>query len=87
MTPEWLKFQWIGTPPLKLDQSTELYYKISRYGLNIKSKVRITSYRPPHLFIDEQVNGLFDKWRHIHQFESFVGGTLITDRIKLPITL
>ena len=86
ITPEWLNFEWIGTPPLKLDQNTELTYKMSIYGLNIKSKTKITSYKPPNLFIDEQTNSLFDKWRHIHQFQSFAGGTLIIDRMNYQLS-
>ena len=86
ITPEWLHFQWIGADPLKLDQNTELNYKISIYGLNIKSKTKITSYKPPHLFIDEQTNSLFDKWRHIHEFQSFAGGTLIIDRMNYQLS-
>ena len=89
ITPEWLNFEWIKPLPLKLNQDTELNYKISMYGLNIKSKTKITAYNPPHLFIDEQEGGLFYKWRHIHQFQSFAGGTLIIDRInyQLPYKL
>ena len=86
ITPEWLNFQWVKDPPLKLNQDTELNYKISIYGLSIKSKTKITSYKPPDLFIDEQTSGLFDKWQHIHQFQSFVGGTLITDRINYQLS-
>ena len=71
---------------LKLDQNTELTYKMSIYGLNIKSKTKITSYKPPNLFIDEQTNSLFDKWRHIHQFQSFAGGTLIIDRMNYQLS-
>ncbi len=85
MTHPWLNFQWIGTSPLKLDQNTELKYKISIYGLNIKSKIKITTYNPPHLFIDEQSNGLFSKFRHIHQFQSFAGGTLIVDLLNYQL--
>ena len=88
-TPEWLNLEWIKPLPLKLNQDTELNYKISIYGLNVKSKVKITAYNPPHLFVDEQEGGLFHKWRHIHQFQSFAGGTLIIDRMnyQLPYKL
>lgn len=79
------KLQLIEPYPSRIEKDVEIDYNINMYGLNIKSKSKITTYKPPDLFVDEGVKGLFHKWRHVHQFQSLAGGTLIEDRVNYQL--
>ena len=83
------RFQLIEPYPSRIEKNVEMDYKIHIYGLNIKTKTKIVAYKPPDLFVDEEVRGLFHKWRHLHKFQSLAGGTLIEDCInyQLPYRL
>lgn len=41
---------------------------------------QVTAFDPPDSFVDEQVSGLFLRFRHVHRFAAVDGGTLMTDR-------
>ena len=41
---------------------------------------RITEFDPPHMFVDEMVEGPFGAFRHQHRFEP--GGTRMTDVVR-----
>lgn len=51
------------------------------FGLPWRMTSRISEYRPPGRFVDEQVSGPFRLWRHEHRFEPVGGGveTLMID--------
>ena len=89
ITPPWLKFEWIASPPSKIQQGSEIDYKICIYGVNIKTRTKIVSYNPPKLLVDEKLKGPFRRWRHTHYFQSLAEGTLVTDHVnyELPYKL
>ncbi len=84
ITPPWLKFQ-VNTPSLRIKDNLEIDYKIGIYGLNIKAKTKVVICKPPDLFVDEEIKGLFHKWRHSHKFISLAGGTLIQDSVNYQL--
>jgi ligand-binding SRPBCC domain-containing protein len=43
---------------------------------------RITQLDRPDVFVDEMVEGLFSSLRHVHEFSSREGGTLMVDRLE-----
>ncbi len=46
---------------------------------------RHTSYQPPSLFVDEQVEGPFRSWRHEHRMEAVGNATRLTDHITFHL--
>jgi len=50
---------------------------------------RITQFTFPGSFTDEQIRGPFKSFRHVHEFESAPGGSIMTDRVEFtaPIGL
>ena len=49
------------------------------FGVKQQLTSRITRYERPHLFVDEMVRGAFHSFRHVHEFISISGGTLMVD--------
>ena len=47
----------------------------------------ITSYNPPHRFVDEQLSGPYSFWHHTHTFEAVAGGTMIRDHVRYLLPL
>jgi ligand-binding SRPBCC domain-containing protein len=48
-------------------------------GLTWTLASRITEFEPPMRFVDEQVSGPFESFRHEHRFEATPGGTRMVD--------
>ena len=89
ITPKYLKFS-IKTPlPITMEEGQVIEYKIRLRGIPMKWKSRISSYNPPHSFIDEQIKGPYSYWHHTHIFKVNGNGTDIIDHVKynLPFGL
>ena len=62
-------------------------YQIRMFGFPFKWRTRITSWNPPHEFVDEQMSGPYKEWVHTHSFRGSSGGTLISDVVKYRLPL
>lgn len=70
LTPDFLNFNILTKLPIKMQEGTEIEYKLKLYGVPIKWKSLITSWNPFESFVDEQIKGPYAKWVHTHIFES-----------------
>lgn len=52
------------------------------FGLRQRFTARITELQRPHLFVDELVRSTFRAMRHIHDFRSIGGATIMTDALE-----
>jgi ligand-binding SRPBCC domain-containing protein len=52
------------------------------FGIKQRLTSRITRFERPQLFIDEMVRGAFHSFRHVHEFKSITGGTLMVDEFS-----
>lgn len=58
------------------------------FGIRWRMTSRISAWDPPRYFVDEQVSGPFQYWRHAHHFESDgYGGTIMRDVIEFAAPL
>lgn len=48
-------------------------------------KVKLTFFKRPYLFIDEQVEGNFKSMKHEHYFKEIQNGTLLIDQFRYEI--
>ena len=73
--------------PLHIDMKTGqvIDYLIRLKGIKICWSSIISSYDPPHSFVDEQIKGPFTNWVHSHSFKEKNGGTIIIDHVKYSI--
>ncbi len=56
-------------------------------GIRQRLTSRITEYEPPLRFVDEQVEGAFAWFRHVHEFAPFEGGTRMVDDFSYGVPL
>src|SRR6188508_1510958 len=88
ITPPQLNIQILTPTPLKTQKGTLIDYRIRLRGLPIKWRTEITSWDPPHAFIDEQLSGPYKQWIHEHRFtEIDAGTTLIEDNVRYRLPL
>jgi ligand-binding SRPBCC domain-containing protein len=63
----------------------EVTWRAWHFGLPIRMTSRITEMQAPDRFVDEQVQGPFRRFRHVHEFSQDLEGTTMIDRIEFEI--
>ena len=82
LTPAFLKFKFLSTPPSAVQPGTVIDYEIRLFGVPVHWRTRIEIVEPPHRFVDVQEKGPYALWRHTHAFREIVGGTEMSDRVE-----
>ncbi len=82
ITPPWLKFQVLTPSPIAMRPGALIDYRIRIHGIPIGWRTEITTWEPPHRFIDVQLRGPYSLWHHTHTFEACDGGTLCRDNVR-----
>lgn len=88
LTPPFLKFRFLSTPPQAVQPGAEIDYQIHLYGVPVHWRTQIEVVAPPHKFVDVQVKGPYALWRHSHAFRDLGGGrTEMKDRVEYAMPL
>lgn len=82
LTPASLRFEILTPAPIEVREGTVIDYRLSIHRIPLRWRSLITSWEPPHRFVDEQVRGPYRYWRHEHLFSERAGGTLIRDHVR-----
>ena len=85
ITPDWLHFRTITSPPIVLRAGTVIDYRLRVRGVPVRWRTEIKIWDPPHRFVDEQTQGPYRLWVHEHLFETRDGGTLAKDRVRYAV--
>lgn len=85
LTPPWLHFQIVPPTPLRMQQGTQIDYRLRIRGLPVRWRTLISVWEPPHRFVDEQLRGPYRLWVHEHLFEAWAGGTWVRDRVQYAV--
>ncbi len=87
ITPDWLHFS-VQTPrPIEMQSGTLIDYQLRVRGFPLRWRSRISDWKPPFLFVDEQLRGPYRYWRHLHTFDEVDGGTLVRDVVHYAVPL
>jgi ligand-binding SRPBCC domain-containing protein len=89
ITPPELGFEIVTPLPIIMQAGTVIDYHLSLFGLRFGWRTAITSWQPPHRFVDTQLSGPYAQWIHRHAFATANGGTAMEDevRYRLPVPL
>lgn len=87
ITPEILNFKIENVSTAEIQKGTLIDYRLKIHGVPAKWKTLISDWKPPYQFVDQQLKGPYSVWHHTHEFQPFLGGTLMTDRVKFKLPL
>lgn len=85
ITPGDLGFTILTPGPIEMRSGALIDYTIRLFGVPMRWTTLITTYRPPHSFIDEQLRGPYAFWHHRHLFRESGQGTEITDEVHYAL--
>ncbi len=86
LTPRFLRFS-IKTPlPIEMRPGTLIDYRIALFGIPMRWRTRIDVWEPETRFVDTQLKGPYELWRHEHVFtDAPGGGTLMKDHLSYQV--
>lgn len=85
ITPPELNFR-IETPqPVEMREGARIRYRLKLWGVPFSWETKITSWEPPHRFVDEQASGPFRRWVHRHELVDTPDGTLMYDHVEYEL--
>ena len=88
LTPKFLQFKFLSTPPEVMHPGTAIDYQIRLYGVPVHWRTRIEIVEAPKKFVDVQEKGPYALWRHSHFFKDVGGGvTEMRDRVEYAMPL
>ena len=70
ITPPELGLTILTERPIAMAPGALIDYRLRLLGFPFKWRTRITSWNPPHEFVDEQMSGPYKEWVHTHTFNS-----------------
>ncbi|MGE5207767.1 MAG: SRPBCC family protein [Alphaproteobacteria bacterium] len=85
ITPPWLRFRMVTPGPIEMRAGTLLDYRLRIRGFPVRWRSKITTWKPPSRFVDEQIRGPYRLWIHEHDFEARDGGTLVRDHVRYAV--
>ena len=85
ITPSNLDFNIITPSPIVMKVGTLIDYTIKVIGIKIHWRTLISSFNPPHDFVDEQLRGPYKYWYHKHEFVSCGEETIIRDNVTYAL--
>jgi ligand-binding SRPBCC domain-containing protein len=84
LTPGFLGFKILSPTPIEMRAGTRIAYRLRLWGVTLRWLTVIEEWTPPRSFVDVQVRGPYQQWRHRHYFQPAPGGgTIMTDRVEL----
>ena len=82
LTPPWVNFHIRSPRPVAMQEGAIIDYRITIRGIPMPWRTRIDVWEPGRRFVDQQIAGPYQWWRHEHIFEPHAHGTRVIDRVE-----
>ncbi|MGC9221301.1 MAG: SRPBCC family protein [Solirubrobacteraceae bacterium] len=87
ITPPWLSFSILGTPPATVQTGTVIPYRLRLHGVPLIWVSQIEAFEPERMFVDRQLIGPYKLWVHTHSFQADGEQTIIRDEVRYQLPL
>lgn len=87
LTPPWLNFRILSVDPQPIRKGTLIRYSLRWRIFPIRWTTEIVEWDPPNGFVDLQLKGPYQLWRHQHRFIAEGSATRIVDEVKYRLPL
>ena len=84
ITPPWLGFRLLTPPGAEMQAGINVEYRLRLHGIPLGWTSLIEVWERDVRFVDLQLHGPYQVWRHEHRFEALQGGgsTRVQDRVE-----
>ena len=87
ITPPELEFRILTPLPIALAEGALIDYRLRLGPVPFRWRTRISRWRPPDEFVDEQLAGPYRTWIHTHSFREADGVTTVADEVRYAMPL
>jgi ligand-binding SRPBCC domain-containing protein len=85
ITPPFLRFQIVTPSPIEMREGACIEYRISLWGVPLGWHTRIALWQPNERFVDEQTDGPYAYWHHLHEFQADGDATRMRDELDYAL--
>jgi len=87
ITPPWLNFRIKWQSTSQIEKGTLLEYRLRVHSIPLTWRTEIVEWEVNRRFVDTQVRGPYQKWRHLHLFFAEGEQTRMQDEVlyRLPL--
>ncbi len=85
ITPPFLHFEVVSASDTRVEQGTEIEYRLRWHLLPMRWKSRISEYEQGVHFADEMLSGPYRHWYHRHHFAQTPQGVEMSDRVEYEL--
>ena len=87
ITPPSMDFRVTNGKPVEMRKGELIHYRFRMMGLPMTWTTLISEYSPPFQFVDEQLQGPYTCWHHLHTFKETEQGVEVSDIVDYTLPL